>query len=124
MQYLNSFFPENDILTNFKNFYEDKSSMIKQEKKEFKERIPVSSLSLIDKSCQPMFEDEDIITEPEMAPPKPKEFVTFFINGSLFKILEDNLIPKINIQKEKVCSIFGSGKASFSAKSESCYIVT
>lgn len=86
------------------------------EKKEFLANIPVSTLSLIDKSCQPYFE------EPE--PPKPKEMVTFFLNGKVHKVLEDKLAPKISISEEKVSSIFGSGKASFTAKNENCYLVT
>ena len=74
--YLTTFFPKKDILGKFKKFYTKKAHLVQVEKKEFKANIPISTLSLIDKACQPYFE------EPEPPkPPKPKDKVTFFMDG-------------------------------------------
>jgi hypothetical protein len=79
--YLNTFFPKNKILERFKKFYNSKTDMVQVEKKDFKANLPVSTLSLIDKSCQPYFQ------KPE--PPKEKKYVTFFVDGEVQKVLEE-----------------------------------
>lgn len=49
--YVDSFFPSSDIIEKFKRFYESISDSVEQEKKDFQAKIPVSSLSIIHKSC-------------------------------------------------------------------------
>ena len=56
--------------------------------------------------------------------PKPKETLSFFIKGELIRYLEEDFRPKIQVREEKVSEMFGSGKASFTAKSPDCYIIT
>lgn len=40
------------------------------------------------------------------------------------RYLEEDFCPKIQLKDDKVSEIFGSGKASFTAKNPDCYIVT
>ena len=39
-------------------------------------------------------------------------------------VLEERLIPKVTLAPHTLSPKFGSGKASFTAKNENCYLVT
>lgn len=53
--YIEAFFPPIDIIDKFKRFYEKISNSVEVEQQHFKANIPITTLSIIDKSCQPYF---------------------------------------------------------------------